>query len=174
LEKPSAHRRHRDSSSRKTSNDAVFAAWFTLNGNGEMTGTTWVDDSDSSMAGHDHQHAQRWRGPRRVIAWKANTIARRGRLLVVASRRRRNLGRYLNDINGFHVKPEDAWHALEAAHAGPVEEGNVGGGTGMICNEFKAESEPVRACSTPNWAVTPSACSSSATTDRASNSALPA
>ena len=44
---------------------------------------------------------------------------------------------WLNDINGFHVKPEDAWHALDTAHSGPVEEGNVGGGTGMICNEFK-------------------------------------
>jgi D-aminopeptidase len=44
---------------------------------------------------------------------------------------------YLNDINGFHVKPEHAFHALDSAHGGPVEEGNVGGGTGMICNEFK-------------------------------------
>jgi L-aminopeptidase/D-esterase-like protein len=44
---------------------------------------------------------------------------------------------WLNDINGFHVHPEDAWHALDTAHSGPVEEGNVGGGTGMICNEFK-------------------------------------
>jgi L-aminopeptidase/D-esterase-like protein len=44
---------------------------------------------------------------------------------------------YLNDINGFHVKPEDAFHALDSAQTGPVEEGNVGGGTGMICNEFK-------------------------------------
>jgi L-aminopeptidase/D-esterase-like protein len=44
---------------------------------------------------------------------------------------------YLNDINGFHVKAEDAFHALDSAHRGPVEEGNVGGGTGMICNEFK-------------------------------------
>jgi L-aminopeptidase/D-esterase-like protein len=44
---------------------------------------------------------------------------------------------YLNDINGFHVKAEDAWHALDSAHSGRVEEGNVGGGTGMICNEFK-------------------------------------
>jgi L-aminopeptidase/D-esterase-like protein len=44
---------------------------------------------------------------------------------------------FLNDINGFHVKPEHAFHALESAHSGPVEEGNVGGGTGMICNEFK-------------------------------------
>ena len=44
---------------------------------------------------------------------------------------------YLNDINGFHVKAEDAFHALDSAHSGPVAEGNVGGGTGMICNEFK-------------------------------------
>ncbi len=44
---------------------------------------------------------------------------------------------YLNDINGFHVKPEDAWAALEAARSGPVAEGNVGGGTGMVCYGFK-------------------------------------
>jgi L-aminopeptidase/D-esterase-like protein len=43
----------------------------------------------------------------------------------------------LNDVNGFHVKPEDVFHALDSAHAGAVEEGNVGGGTGMVCNEFK-------------------------------------
>jgi L-aminopeptidase/D-esterase-like protein len=43
----------------------------------------------------------------------------------------------LNDVNGFHVKPEHVFHALDSAHAGPVEEGNVGGGTGMICHEFK-------------------------------------
>ena len=43
----------------------------------------------------------------------------------------------LNDMNGFHVKPEHAFQALDTAHGGPVEEGNVGGGTGMICNEFK-------------------------------------
>jgi L-aminopeptidase/D-esterase-like protein len=44
---------------------------------------------------------------------------------------------FLNDINGFHVKPEHVFHALDSAHSGPVEEGSVGGGTGMICNEFK-------------------------------------
>jgi D-aminopeptidase len=44
---------------------------------------------------------------------------------------------WLNDINGFHVKPEDVWHALESAHGGAIEEGSVGGGTGMICYEFK-------------------------------------
>jgi D-aminopeptidase len=43
----------------------------------------------------------------------------------------------LNDVNGFHVKPEHVFHALDSAHGGPVEEGNVGGGTGMICHEFK-------------------------------------
>jgi D-aminopeptidase len=123
----------------KNSNDAVFAAWFTLNGNGEMTGTTWVDDSGflngPVMITNTHSV-----GVVRdaVIAWKV----KRGEpdmegywwsLPVVAE----TWDGYLNDINGFHVRPEDAWHALDAAHSGPVEEGNVGGGTGMICNEFK-------------------------------------
>ena len=123
----------------KTCNDAVFAAWFTLNGNGEMTGTTWVDDSGflngPVMITNTHSV-----GVVRdaVIAWKV----KRGEpdmegywwsLPVVAE----TWDGYLNDINGFHVNPEDAWHALDTAHSGPVEEGNVGGGTGMICNEFK-------------------------------------
>ena len=123
----------------KNSNDAVFAAWFTLNGNGEMTGTTWVEDSGflngPVMITNTHSV-----GVVRdaVIAWKV----KRGSpdmegywwsLPVVAE----TWDGYLNDINGFHVKPEDAWHALDTAHSGPVEEGNVGGGTGMICNEFK-------------------------------------
>jgi len=123
----------------KSSNDAVFAAWFTLNGNGEMTGTTWVDDSGflngPVMITNTHSV-----GVVRdsVIAWKV----KRGEpdmegywwsLPVVAE----TWDGWLNDINGFHVHPEDAWHALDTAHSGPVEEGNVGGGTGMICNEFK-------------------------------------
>jgi L-aminopeptidase/D-esterase-like protein len=123
----------------KTARDAVFAAWFTLNGNGEMTGTTWVDDSGflngPVMITNTHSV-----GVVRdaVIAWKV----KRGEpdmegywwsLPVVAE----TWDGYLNDINGFHVHPEDAWHALDTAHSGPVEEGNVGGGTGMICNEFK-------------------------------------
>jgi D-aminopeptidase len=123
----------------KTSNDAVFAAWFTLNGNGEMTGTTWVDDSGflngPVMITNTHSV-----GVVRdaVIAWKVKhgSPDMEGywwSLPVVAE----TWDGYLNDINGFHVKPEDAWHALDSAHSGPVEEGNVGGGTGMICNEFK-------------------------------------
>ena len=51
---------------------------------------------------------------------------------------------YLNDINGFHVKAEDADAAMQDAHGGPIAEGNVGGGTGMICFEFKGGTEPLR------------------------------
>jgi D-aminopeptidase len=123
----------------KSSNDAVFAAWFTLNGNGEMTGTTWVDDSGflngPVMITNTHSV-----GVVRdaVIAWKVkhggpDMEGYFWSLPVVAE----TWDGYLNDINGFHVRPEDAFHALDVAHTGPVEEGNVGGGTGMICNEFK-------------------------------------
>jgi D-aminopeptidase len=123
----------------KNSNDAVFAGWFTLNGNGEMTGTTWIDDSGflngPVMITNTHSV-----GVVRdaVIAWKVKhgTPDMEGywwSLPVVAE----TWDGYLNDINGFHVRPEDAFHALDIAHSGPVEEGNVGGGTGMICNEFK-------------------------------------
>jgi D-aminopeptidase len=123
----------------KESNDAVFAAWFTLNGNGEMTGTTWVDDSGflngPVMITNTHSV-----GVVRdaVIAWKVKhgSPDMEGywwSLPVVAE----TWDGYLNDINGFHVKPEDAWHALDSAQSGPVQEGAVGGGTGMICNEFK-------------------------------------
>jgi len=123
----------------KETKDAVFAAWFTLNGNGEMTGTTWVEDSGflegPVMITNTHSV-----GVVRdaVIAWKVkhgqpDTEGYWWSLPVVAE----TWDGYLNDINGFHVKPEDAFHALDSAHAGPVEEGNVGGGTGMICNEFK-------------------------------------
>jgi L-aminopeptidase/D-esterase-like protein len=123
----------------KEANDSVFGAWFTLNGNGEMTGTTWLEDSGflngPIMITNTHSV-----GVVRdaVIAWKV----KRGNpdmegywwsLPVVAE----TWDGYLNDINGFHVKPEDAFQALDTAHTGPVEEGNVGGGTGMICNEFK-------------------------------------
>jgi D-aminopeptidase len=123
----------------KSSNDAVFAAWFTLNGNGEMTGTTWIEDSGflngPVMITNTHSV-----GVVRdaVIAWKVkhgepDMEGYWWSLPVVAE----TWDGYLNDINGFHVRPEDAFHALDVAHSGSVEEGNVGGGTGMICNEFK-------------------------------------
>jgi len=119
--------------------DAVFAGWFTLNGNGEMTGTTWVEDSGflegPVMTTNTHSV-----GVVRdaVIAWRVKHAPPDEEgywwsLPVVAE----TYDGDLNDVNGFHVKPEDAFHALDTAKTGPVEEGSVGGGTGMICNEFK-------------------------------------
>jgi L-aminopeptidase/D-esterase-like protein len=123
----------------KESTDPVFGAWFTLNGNGEMTGTTWLEDSgflDGPIMITNTHSVGVVRDA--VIAWRVKKFPPDEEgywwsLPVVAE----TWDGELNDINGFHVKPEDAWHALDTAHSGPVEEGNVGGGTGMICNEFK-------------------------------------
>ena len=123
----------------KDSRDAVFAGWFNLNGNGEMTGTHWVEDSgflDGPVMITNTHSVGVVRDA--VIQWKvkrgeADAEGYWWSLPVVAE----TWDGYLNDINGFHVHAEDAIHALDSAHSGPVEEGNVGGGTGMICNEFK-------------------------------------
>ena len=123
----------------KNGNAPVFAGWFTENGNGEMTGTTWVEDSgflegpvmitNTHSVGVVRDAVIAWRvkhgGPdKEGYSWSLPVVAE-------------TWDGYLNDINGFHVKPEDAFHALDTAQSGPVPEGNVGGGTGMICNEFK-------------------------------------
>lgn len=115
--------------------DPVFAAWFSLNGNGEMTGTTWVEES-GLMAGPVMITNTHSVGTVRdaVIAWQL----RQGKgeawsLPVVAE----TFDGILNDINGFHVKPEHVFRALDSARGGAVQEGNVGGGTGMLCNGFK-------------------------------------
>lgn len=115
--------------------DPVFAGWFTLNGNGEMTGTTWLEES-GFLEGPvliTNTHSV---GVVRdaVIDW----LVRRGRqfdwaLPVVAE----TWDGGLNDINGFHVTGEHAFQALDSARSGPVAEGNVGGGTGMVCHQFK-------------------------------------
>jgi D-aminopeptidase len=123
----------------KDSTDPVFGAWFTLNGNGEMTGTTWLEDSgflDGPVMITNTHSVGVVRDA--VIAWRVKKAPpdQNGydwSLPVVAE----TYDGDLNDINGFHVKPEHAWNALDTAHSGPVEEGNVGGGTGMVCNEFK-------------------------------------
>lgn len=114
----------------------TFAGWFSLNGNGEMTGTTWVEES-GFLEGPvliTNTHSV---GVVRdaVIAWlqKNPGMQQSWGLPVVAE----TYDGWLNDINGFHVKAEHAWQALDQAKAGPVQEGNVGGGTGMICYEFK-------------------------------------
>lgn len=119
--------------------ERVFAAWFTLNGNGEMTGTTWVDESGGlgSPILITNTHSV---GVVRdaVIEWYAKRMKPGGydgdvSLPVVAE----TWDGFLNDINGFHVTKQDAFDAMEAAKSGPVQEGNVGGGTGMICHAFK-------------------------------------
>ena len=123
----------------KASVDPVFAGWFTENGNGEMTGTTWVDESGflygPAMITNTHSV-----GVVRdeVIAWQLKhgtslPLEDWWSLPLVAE----TWDGYLNDINGFHVKPEDADEAMADAHGGAIAEGNVGGGTGMICFEWK-------------------------------------
>src|SRR5947199_4012675 len=120
-------------------NDPVYAGFFSLNGNGEMTGIAWVEES-GFLEGPIVVTNTHSVGVARdaVIAWRikhgaADKTGYWWSLPVVAE----TWDGWLNDINGFHVKPEDVSHALESAHGGPIEEGSVGGGTGMICYEFK-------------------------------------
>src|SRR5437016_1640281 len=120
-------------------NDPVYAGCFSLNGNGEMTGTAWLEES-GFLEGPiiiTNTHSV---GIARdaVIAWRIkhgapDTTGYWWSLPVVAE----TWDGWLNDINGFHVKPEDVFRALDTAHDGLIEEGSVGGGTGMICYEFK-------------------------------------
>jgi D-aminopeptidase len=120
-------------------NDSVFAGYFSLNGNGEMTGTAWVEESgflegpivltNTHSVGVARDAVIAWRlahgGPdAEGFAWSLPVVAE-------------TWDGWLNDVDGFHVKPKDVAHAIESAHGGVIEEGSVGGGTGMICYEFK-------------------------------------
>jgi len=123
----------------KQSVDPVYAGWFTENGNGEMTGTTWVEESGFLFGPVMITNTHSVGAVRdEVIAWQFKhgipiPVEDWWSLPVVAE----TWDGYLNDINGFHVKAEDADAAMDSAHGGPIAEGNVGGGTGMICLEFK-------------------------------------
>jgi len=121
----------------RDSTDQVFGAWFTLNGNGEMTGTTWVEESGfiegPIMITNTHSV-----GTVRdaVIGWqmkKQGKTFQPWSLPIVAE----TWDGFLNDINGFHVKAEHVAAALDQANAGPVQEGYTGGGTGMVVHQFK-------------------------------------
>jgi D-aminopeptidase len=120
----------------KSSNDPVMSGWFSLNGNGEMTGTTWIKES-GFLEGPVFITNTHSVGVVRdaSIAWglKHGASLQPWSLPVVAE----TWDGTLNDINGFHVKPEHVSAALDGATGGPVQEGNVGGGTGMICYGFK-------------------------------------
>jgi len=115
--------------------DSAFAAWFSLNGNGEMTGTTWIEEggilespvliTNTHSVGVVRDAVIEWmrrRDP--TFLWALPVVAE-------------TYDGSLNDINGFHVKPEHVFAALDGARGGPVEQGAVGGGTGMICHRFK-------------------------------------
>jgi D-aminopeptidase len=117
-------------------NDPVYAGWFSLNGNGEMTGTTWVEESgflEGPVAITNTHSVGTVRDA--MIAWglKHGALRQPWSLPVVAE----TWDGFLNDINGFHVKPDDVFAALDSAKPGPVAEGNTGGGTGMVCYGFK-------------------------------------
>jgi D-aminopeptidase len=123
----------------RQSTDPVFAAWFSLNGNGEMTGTTWVEESgflegpvmitNTHSVGVVRDAVIKWRiqqGPPDASGywWSLPVVAE-------------TWDGYLNDTNGFHVKEQHVFEALCGARPGPVAEGSVGGGTGMVCHGFK-------------------------------------
>src|SRR6478735_1161380 len=123
----------------KNSLERCFAAWFTLNGNGEMTGTTWVDESgclgspvfitNTHSVGTVRDAAIEWY----VKKLKSDDYSGDISLPVVAE----TWDGFLNDINGFHVKKEHVVEAIESAKGGAIAEGNVGGGTGMVVHQFK-------------------------------------
>lgn len=120
----------------KDSKDPVFAGWFPLNGNGEMTGTTWIEESGflegPVMITNTHSVGAVQAA---VVKWQHET----GKMFqpfsypIVAE----TYDGDLNDINGFHVKEHHVLAALSSARGGAIAEGNVGGGTGMICFRFK-------------------------------------
>jgi D-aminopeptidase len=117
----------------------VFAAWHTLNGNGEMTGTTWIEESggfgtpimitNTHSVGVVRDAVVEWNARRSEGGNYSGDIS----LPVVAE----TYDGFLNDINGFHIKKEHVFQALNTAKVGEIAEGNVGGGTGMIAHGFK-------------------------------------
>ena len=118
----------------------VWAGMYALNGNGEMTGTHWIHDggyfvgpicvTNTHSVGIVHHAATKWMLRRYSAAWQAKHL---WAMPVVAE----TYDGVLNDINGQHITEADALSALDSAKSGPIAEGNVGGGTGMICYEFK-------------------------------------
>ncbi len=123
--------------------DPVFAGWHALNGNGEMTGTTWITESgflegpvmitNTHSVGIVHDAVIEWQVKHKFYEGLPGEPEVFWSLPVVAE----TWDGDLNDINGFHVTKKDAVAALDAAKPGRVAEGNVGGGTGMITHQFK-------------------------------------
>jgi D-aminopeptidase len=120
----------------KQDHDPVFAGHYPFNGNGEMTGAAWIDEGGllEGPIGITNTHSV---GIVRdtIIDWqiKRGAIFQKWSCPVVGE----TADGWLNDMNGFHIKAEHVLRALESAGSGPIAEGNVGGGTGMIAFEFK-------------------------------------
>ena len=127
----------------KASSDPVFGGFFSQNGNGDMTGTHWLEESgflDGPVLITNTHSVGVVRDA--YLAWLVKNNRKPGTNFfaggfytypIVAE----TYDGFLNDVNGFHVKPEDAAAALDSAGAGTVPEGNVGGGAGMVCYGFK-------------------------------------
>jgi L-aminopeptidase/D-esterase-like protein len=120
----------------KANHDPVFGGIFSFNGNGEMTGAAWVEEGgyvEGPICITNTHSVGLVRDT--VIDWQIKNTAmlQRWSCPVVAE----TADGWLNDMYGFHIKPEHVWQALEGAGNSPLAEGNVGGGTGMICYEFK-------------------------------------
>src|SRR6266568_4802728 len=124
---------------RDSINDPVYAGFVSFNGNGEVTGAAWIEESgflDGPIVITNTDSVGLARDA--VIAWRiksgvADKTGDSWSLPVVAE----TSDWWLNDMKGFHVKAEHVFHALQSAHSGAIEEGSVGGGTGMISYEFK-------------------------------------
>ena len=123
---------------RGRNNNPVYANWYSLNGNGEMTGTTWITESgflegpvmitNTNSVGVVRDAVLKWfvkTGWYKEDFWYTYPV--------VAE----TYDGFLNDIYGFHVKESNAYEALDSAKSGYIKEGNVGGGTGMMCLGFK-------------------------------------
>lgn len=123
---------------RGRNNNPVFANWYSLNGNGEMTGTTWITESgfletpimitNTNSVGVVRDAVLKWfvkTGWYKEEFWYTYPV--------VAE----TYDGFLNDIYGFHIKESNAFEALDSAKSGFIKEGNVGGGTGMMCLGFK-------------------------------------
>jgi len=123
----------------KSNHDSVFAGWFPFNGNGEMTGSAWVEEggflegpigiTNTHSVGVVHDTIIQWQVEQDKIfqGWSCPLVTE-------------TADGWLNDMNAFFVKPKHVREALGNAESGSIEEGNVGGGTGMLCYEFKGGS----------------------------------
>ena len=131
----------------KQSMDSTFAGWYSQNGNGEMTGTTWMEESgfldgpvlitNTHSVGVARDAYIEWQVRNKRAPGTNNLVGGDFFSLPVVAE---TYDGFLNDINGFHVKPSHVFNALDTAASGPVAEGNVGGGTGMVCYGFKGGS----------------------------------